>query len=100
MFIITCPFYSEDFCKLRRRYRSCIGKYNLKKLFSDIRGGCGDLGDEDREEYISEVKEFRCIECNRKVTEEEFFELGGLCKRCRGMPTQHGFPKPPGFPKP
>ncbi|RKY30798.1 MAG: hypothetical protein DRP74_06275 [Candidatus Omnitrophota bacterium] len=51
------------------------------------------------EEDFGDTEEFRCESCNRRISEEEYEEHGGLCRYCRGMPTQRGFPSPPGFPK-
>ncbi|MEW6162538.1 MAG: HNH endonuclease signature motif containing protein [Nitrospirota bacterium] len=42
---------------------------------------------------------FYCQQCLREISEQEFEEFGGLCRQCRGMPSQKGFPAPPGFPK-
>ena len=97
--IIKCPVYFRGICKIRRAPRSCKGLYNLQKIFNNPRGGCGDFeGDatwknEDKEEY-------RCETCHRKISKEEYEEFNGLCRWCRGAPTQKGFPSPPGFPKP
>lgn len=44
-------------------------------------------------------EEFRCEVCNRRISEEEHEEFNGLCRWCKGAPTQRGFPSPPGFPK-
>ncbi|MBM3253133.1 MAG: hypothetical protein FJZ16_02630 [Candidatus Omnitrophica bacterium] len=51
---------------------------------------------EDKEES----EEFHCESCDRRISKEEYYEYGGLCRYCRGAPTQRGFPSPPGFPKP
>lgn len=60
--------------------------------------GGGDLlfSEEDKENS----EEFHCESCNRRISEEEYYEHEGLCRYCRGAPTQRGFPSPPGFPKP
>lgn len=50
-------------------------------------------------EDLQGSEEFRCKSCNEKISEEEYDEHGGLCRYCRGVPTQRGFPSPPGFPK-
>jgi len=44
-------------------------------------------------------EEYRCETCHRRISEEEYDEFNGLCRWCRGAPTQKGFPSPPGFPK-
>lgn len=50
---------------------------------------------------IEEIEEeYRCKTCHRRISEEEYEEFNGLCRWCRGAPTQKGFPSPPGFPKP
>lgn len=46
-----------------------------------------------------ENEKFYCESCNKRISEEEYDEHGGLCRYCRGAPTQQGFPSPPGFPK-
>lgn len=56
-------------------------------------GPIGVLSTRDKEEY-------RCEACNRRISKEEYHEFNGLCRWCRGAPTQRGFPSPPGFPKP
>lgn len=43
-------------------------------------------------------EKFYCQICGRKISEKEFEEFGGLCRRCRGMPLQRGFSVLPGFP--
>lgn len=42
---------------------------------------------------------FHCQQCGKEISEQEFDELLGLCRQCRGMPSQKGFPAPPRFPK-
>jgi len=42
---------------------------------------------------------FYCRNCGRDISERDFIEYDGLCKYCRGMVIQKGFPSPPGFPK-
>lgn len=53
------------------------------------------FGQEDKEENEA----FYCESCNGRISEEEYYEHGGLCRCCRGAPTQRGLPSPPGFPK-
>jgi len=55
-------------------------------------GPVGVLSTRDKEEY-------RCEACNRRISKKEYHEFNGLCRWCRGAPTQRGFPSPPGFPK-
>ncbi len=43
---------------------------------------------------------FICQNCGRKISEYDFYNHDGLCKYCRGIITQEGFPGgPPGFPQ-
>jgi len=42
---------------------------------------------------------FFCRNCGRGITTEDYISYDGLCKYCRGMITQRGFPSPLGFPK-
>jgi len=98
MAIIRCPFYFYGICKIRRAPRDCNGRYNLISLFNNPSEGCGSSTDysswsnEDEEEY-------RCEACNKRISKKEYEEFNGLCRYCRGAPTQKGFPSPPGFPK-
>lgn len=63
----------------------------------------GEMDSEDLEENKDyedfETEEFCCESCNRRISKEEYDEHGGLCRYCRGAPTQRGFPSLPGFPK-
>jgi len=77
---------------MRRAPRNCRGRYNLARILSDPRGGCGEIEPEEEEQY-------RCEMCNREISQEEYEEFNGLCTRCRGGPIQRGFPSPKGFPK-
>ncbi len=51
------------------------------------------------EKYNSKKETFICSNCGRFISEYDFMSHDGLCKYCRGMPMQRGFPSPPGFPK-
>lgn len=72
------------------------------RLFNWLFGEEGDseeFGDSADYDNFDDTEEFRCESCNRKISEKEYEEHRGLCRYCRGMPTQRGFPSPPGFPK-
>jgi Zn finger protein HypA/HybF involved in hydrogenase expression len=58
-----------------------------------------EFGDSADYDNLDDTEEFRCESCNRRISEEEYEEHGGLCRNCRGMPTQRGFSSPSGFPK-
>lgn len=62
----------------------------MKKKF--FNGSFSQKG-ENKEEYQCEI-------CNKRISKEEHEEFNGLCRWCRGAPTQKGFPSPPGFPRP
>lgn len=87
--------YSLKLTKATRKAKKAIRKATRKlpvrtyETFSD-----------EREVNFPQPNEtLYCRECGREISEWEFHEFGGLCKMCRGMPLQKGFPSPPGFPK-
>ncbi len=55
--------------------------------------------DFDIQNGVEEEETFICINCGRSISEYDFMSHDGLCKYCRGINTQGGFPSPPGFPK-
>jgi Zn finger protein HypA/HybF involved in hydrogenase expression len=72
----------------------------IKKALRNRNESEESISVEEDEVIDSEEKEtFKCQECGRELLESEYWEFGGLCKRCRGMPLQGRFPAPPGFPK-
>ncbi len=91
MWIIRCPVYFSGLCLIRKAARDCKGSYNLAKVLSDPKGGCGETEPEE--------EKYRCTMCNREISQEEYEEFNGLCRRCKGGPIQRGFPSPKGFPK-
>jgi len=91
MWFVKCPVYFSGICLIRRASRDCKGRYNLARILSDPRGGCGEIEPEE--------EEYRCGMCNKEISQEEYEEFNGLCRRCRGGPIQRGFPSPKGFPK-
>jgi hypothetical protein len=54
---------------------------------------------ENEEVELQTDENFYCQGCGREISEQESSDFGGLCRWCRGMPLQRGFPAPPGFPK-
>lgn len=84
-------------CKIKQAPKACKGRYNLSKIFTDTRGGWGDF--KEGKSKDKEGEEYRYETCNRRISGEEYYEFNGLCKHCRGAPTQRGFPSSPGFPK-
>jgi len=49
-------------------------------------------------EFIGEQEDyFICMNCGRRISEWDFYQHDGLCKYCRGIIIQKGFPGPPGF---
>ena len=55
--------------------------------------------DFDIQDRVEEKETFMYLNCGRFISEYDFMSHDGLCKYCRGMPMQKGFPSPPGFPK-
>jgi len=96
--IVRCPFYFNGICIIRKALRNCKGQYNLLSLFTEPSEGCGAYKD-DTTGIGEDEEEYRCKACNRIISKEEYEEFDGLCRWCRGAPTQKGFPSPPGFPK-
>jgi Zn finger protein HypA/HybF involved in hydrogenase expression len=89
-FIFLSYMLTQKTRKLRRKIKKVVK--NRKKFGEPISG-------EDETIHSEEEEVFQCQECGRKISETEYWEFGGLCNRCRGMPLQQGFPAPPGFPK-
>ncbi|MFB0525866.1 MAG: hypothetical protein ACETVO_00150 [bacterium] len=56
MWIIKCTVYFSGFCLIRKVPRDCKGHYNLVKILSDPRGGCGEVEPEE--------EKHRCAMCN------------------------------------
>ena len=97
--LIKCPLYFKGICIIRRAKRDCKGIYNILRIINGQKGGCGDFEDD---EILTEENEeiYKCEGCSRRMSKEEYEEFNGLCRWCRGAPTQKGFPSPPGFPRP
>jgi len=89
-FILWSYKLTQKTKKVRKKIKKAIKNRNKYKRFT--------LRDD---ESIFEEKEgiFHCQECGREISEKEYWEFWGLCRRCRGMPLHQGFPAPPGFPK-
>jgi len=58
---------------------------------SSLKGGCG--------ETETEEEKHRYTLCNQEISQEEYEEFNGLCRRCKGGPIQRGFLSPKVFPK-
>jgi len=87
-------FLSHPLTQKTRKVRSKIKKVvkNRNKLEESISG-------KDEIIELEEEDTLQCQECGRELSEGEYWEFGGLCNICRGVPLQKGFPAPPGFPK-
>jgi len=93
---VSLVFLSRILTKKTREVRRAIKKAVKNRTKID---GANAEKDETVDLDISEEAQFLCSSCGREVSEQEYWEFGGLCKRCRGMPLQQKFPAPPGFPK-
>jgi len=66
-------------------------KRRKRKKYNNNLGEDGYAG--EQEDY------FICKNCGRRISEWDFYQHEGLCKYCRGIIMQKGFPGPPGFPQ-
>ncbi|MFX0202007.1 MAG: hypothetical protein ACFFCW_38335 [Candidatus Hodarchaeota archaeon] len=93
---VVLIFLSRILTKKTREARRAIKEAvkNRTKIFE------AELEKNERDDLdIDDELECLCQGCGREISEGDYWEFGGLCKRCRGMPLQQGFPSPPGFPK-
>lgn len=67
--IIKCPLYHKGVCRIKQAPRECNGRYNLLKILSNPRGGCGETK-EDQIKKAQLAQYYRIIKESFKIVQE------------------------------
>ena len=89
--ITIARFLRRKMRRIRRAIRRVVRRRARARRFEQYAILENEVNDTDYALY--------CKNCGRGISEEDYIAHDGLCKYCRGVITQQGFPSPPGFPK-